>query len=173
MNNAIKYILGQYGAAILLLFGLSLIINLGLYMEIYRPSNYKIVNCTEANCSLNVFGKKCYAKFEDDPYTEFTSVKCGYYRPGYYNISVPCDNEDDKPIVVCYGEKINKIAYIAIQLIVYLFILIVIIASIFLGIVCIFEVSDRYAAKTTTVPNGDKQPKTNFVELDEKDLNEV
>lgn len=134
---------------------------------------FKSINCTETTCLLNVIGIKCYAKFEYYPDPNFYSVNCGSYDPGYYNISVPCDSLFGEPVVSCFkieDKKGTDSFYISLILV---GTHIIIPISLFGGGCLIFYGYVYYSAKTNIVSNDDETFGTNFVELDEKNSNEI
>lgn len=174
MNNAIKLILGRFCAALLCIFGISIYVNMGLFVEIYWPeTNYKVTNCTETTCLLNVIGVKCYAKFEEYPDPNFYPVDCGSYKSGYYNLTVPCNTVDNEPTIICYKQRMSDDKYHGIRTM--MMILSLGIAGILmaLAIILFIETREKYAAPIISVPNGDKPPKQNFVELDDQNTNDV
>lgn len=73
----------------------------GIYVSENMP-DMKHHECKQYNCTVEVIGKHCRAKFLEFPNNTFISVTCDIPRNGFYQIILPCNGDSyGNPVINC------------------------------------------------------------------------
>lgn len=151
----------------------------GIYVSNNMP-DVKQNLCKDYNCTVNVIGKHCRARFTEVQNDVPINVKCDKSRNGFYEVILPCDADSGgNPVINCDIKNVDKFDILGSSILGITFS--IFLACVYMIVICIYLVNGEpnaahKAKKATCIAGGQTgnfpvtlQSETAYHELDDTD----
>lgn len=151
----------------------------GIYVADNMP-DIKKNTCKDYNCTVNVIGKHCRARFTEVQNDVPVSVECDKPRNGFYEVILPCDADSvGNPVINCDIENDDKFTIFVLAI--FGITVSLVLVCVYMAVICFLlakgEQNSAHNAKKTTSTAGCQtgdfpvtlQSETAHYELDDTD----